>query len=123
MLHKVTKSVGYQIFSQGLQLPCSAIAADPWNIFTPPGLVAFGSPTAMQKDTRALSSGLQKHNTTAKNPAERGTKTRWMAHYLVPSATLDRHDPSAQCEGNDLQNCFRETAYWYLELSVPKKSA
>lgn len=35
MLHKVTKSVGYQIFSQGLQLPCSAIAADPWNIFTP----------------------------------------------------------------------------------------
>lgn len=35
MLHKVTKSVGYHVFSQGLQLPCSAIAADPWNIFTP----------------------------------------------------------------------------------------
>lgn len=35
VLHTVTKTSGYQIFSHCLQLPCSAIAADPQNLFNP----------------------------------------------------------------------------------------
>lgn len=32
---QVTESVGYQVFRQGLQLPRSAIAANPWNLVSP----------------------------------------------------------------------------------------
>lgn len=79
-----------------------------WSVL-PSDSVPYGYPTAMQKDARRVSTGLQKCNTAAKEFLwKRNQNKEAGILYLVPSATLEGHASIVWCKGNDLHNCLRE---------------
>lgn len=63
--------------------------------------MAFSSPTAIQKDTRRLTSGLQKCNITAESSSETGTETRQPA-YCSSCPPPPCRDMQPLCHGKEI---------------------
>lgn len=80
MLHKVTKTSGYQIFSHGLQLPHSAIAADPHNLFNPLTQWHLALPLQCKRIPEDWQVVCRNATLQQKNPSETGTETRQPAY-------------------------------------------
>lgn len=124
MLHKVTKTLGFQIFSYCLQLPHSAIAADSHNLFNP--LTQWH----LAQLSHCHAKGYQKidkwfaemQHYSKKSLCNRNWNKAASILQLVPSTTLKGHATTLPCKGNYFQSCLREMAYRQWELSVPRKT-